>query len=67
MPARFAGGEACHRMLHGHRQSLLRACTAQAHVCAMLLAMQISLMPESAEEKSLADYFPRLKLGGKKR
>ncbi|KAL4431581.1 hypothetical protein ABPG77_001423, partial [Micractinium sp. CCAP 211/92] len=28
---------------------------------------RISLMPASAEEKTLADYFPRLKLGGKKR
>lgn len=28
---------------------------------------RISLMPESAEEKTLADYFPALKLGGKKR
>lgn len=28
---------------------------------------QISLMPQSAEEKTLGDYFPKLKLGAKKR
>lgn len=31
------------------------------------LTLQISLMPQSAEPKTLGDYFPRLKLGGKKR
>ena len=29
--------------------------------------VQISLMPASAEEKTLEQYFPALKLGGKKR
>jgi len=31
------------------------------------LHLQISLMPQSAEPKTLGDYFPALKLGGKKR
>jgi hypothetical protein len=32
-----------------------------------LWPLQITLMPPSAEQKTLGDYFPALKLGAKKR
>lgn len=53
---KLRSGTERHPLLPPHPHCRLHACP-----------LQISLMPQSAEPKTLGDYFPALKLGGKKR